>query len=292
MSEKLKKAGFVAIAGRSNAGKSTLLNTLVGTKLAITSPKPQTTRFPIQGVLHLPEGQIVFVDTPGILNKKHDKVTEKLNKSVKGALKDIDLVLYVVDSTRAIGDEEEHIMKLVKNSGIRVFLVINKIDAKKTPFIEDYRALAPDFASVIEISALKGKHIKTLTNEILAVLPEGEPFYPEYQITNIDNRLWYAELIREKLFLLLGQELPYTTSVEIDEIDIRPSGKKKIETLYITARVLTDTDQHKKMIIGKGAQKIKQIGALARREIEQINNKKVFLGLKVVTDPHWPERLN
>lgn len=284
-----KKAGFVVLVGRSNTGKSTLLNTLIGTKIAITTPKPQTTRQSIQGVYHAPEGQIVFVDTPGIFQKRADRVTAKLNQAAKSALQGVDLLLYVVDPTRAIGDEEERVMKLVKASGVTTLLVINKID-EPARYLEDYRALAPDFAGRVEISALRGTHLKTLIKEIFDRLPVGEPLYPEYQITNIDNRLWYAELIREKVFLLLHQEVPYGAAVEVDEIETH-KGRGGEETLYVKARILTDNDQHKKMIIGAGGQKIKQIGSMVRRELEQINEKKVFLDLEVTVDPHWPERL-
>lgn len=291
MNASQKKTGFVALAGRSNAGKSTLLNTLVGTKLAITTPKPQTTRYSVQGVLHLPEGQVVFVDSPGILLKKHDRLTDKLNQTARTALKDIDVVLYVVDPTRAIGHEEELIMKLIKSSGTPTILVINKIDDRKARFIEDYRALAPDFTDTVEISALKGTHIKTLLQKITDRLPEGESLYPEGQITNVDEKFWHAELIREKLFMTLRQELPYTTTVEIEKVGVEKT-KKGEEILRVEARILTDTDQHKKMIIGKGGQKIKHIGSMVRRELEEINRMKVFVDLEVETDPHWIERLH
>jgi GTP-binding protein Era len=289
MTEQKKKAGFVVIVGRSNVGKSTLLNRLVGTKIAITSPKPQTTRKSIQGVVHLPEGQIVFVDTPGVFNMRGDRVTAKLNQAVKEALQGVDVLLYVVDATRAIGAEEERVMKMVNDSPIQTILAINKID-EKANFIEDYRAIASDFDDVVEISALRGTHLKTMLAKLLERLPVGEALYPEHQITNLDNKEWYAELIREKLFLLLYQEVPYSTAVEIDEIEDRPS-KDGRGTLYIKARILTDNDQHKKMIIGSGGQRIKQIGSLTRRELEQVNDKNVFLELRVETDSHWPERL-
>jgi GTP-binding protein Era len=289
MSEK-KKVGFVVLIGRSNVGKSTLLNNLIGTKVVITSPKPQTTRRSAQGVLHVPEGQIIFVDTPGVFQKKADIVTAKLNQAVNEALQGVDLLLYIVDPTRAIGAEEERVIRMVKDAAIPALLIINKIDEPQKRFLEDYRALATDFDAVVEISALRGTHIKTMLSEILKRLPEGEPVYPEHQITNIENREWYAELIREKIFLVLHQEVPYSCTVEIDEIETRKS-KDGSETLYIKARILTDNDQHKKMLIGAGGQRIKQIGSMTRRELEQINEKRVFLDLSVETDPHWPERL-
>lgn len=284
------KVGFVALVGRSNTGKSTLLNALVGSKIAITTPKPQTTRQAIQGVYHSNEGQIVFVDTPGLFRKRRDAMTNRMNQAARGSLEGVDLVLYVVDPTRAIGEEEEDIMKMIEDVKTPKLLVINKIDEPKPKYLEDYRALSSDFAATVEISALKGTHLKTLTKEVFDRLPEGEPVYPEHQITNLDNKTWYSELIREKLFMALHQEVPYTVAVEIDEIEKRPSKSGK-EVLYIKARILTDNDQHKRMIIGAGGQKIRDVGTAVRKELEHIHGNPVFLELEVVTDPHWPERL-
>lgn len=284
------KAGFVAIVGRSNAGKSTLLNALVGTKVAITTPKPQTTRQPVQGVLHRPDGQIVFVDTPGFFKKRGDRLTAKLNQSARDSLKDVDLLLYVVDPTRAIGEEEETALKAVKASGVPALLVINKIDEPRPRYLEDYRALSPDFAATVEVSALRGSHLKTLVAEVLSRLPEGEPLYPEHQVTNVDNRFWYGELIREKVFMAARQELPYTAHVEVDAVDERPTKDGK-GALRVAARILTDDERHKRMLIGAGGAMIRRIGTAVRKELEQIHGRKVFLELEVVVDPHWPDRL-
>lgn len=282
------KTGFAVLVGRSNVGKSTLLNTLIGTKIAITTPKPQTTRQSIQGVLHREEGQVIFVDTPGIFQKKHDSLTDSLNRSAKAALQDIDVVVYVVDATRAIGPEEEAVMRMVKSADRPTVLAINKTD-DYAKYLEDYRALSPDFDETVEISALRGRHIKPLIDAIMARLPVGEGMYPKDQITNVDRKFWHAELIREKLFLTLRQELPYATTVEVDEIEERET-KAGEPLLYIHARILTDTDNHKKIIIGKGGATLKKIGSMTRRELEAVNDMKVFLDIDVERDPHWMQR--
>ena len=284
------KVGFVVLVGRSNVGKSTLVNALVGTKVAITSDKPQTTRRAIQGVRHEPDGQIVFVDTPGIFQKRGDKLSAQLNQRAQESLEGVDVLIYVVDPTRAIGPEEERVLKIVKASNIPTILAINKMDEPEIRFIDDYRALAADFDTSIEISALKGSHLKSLVKEIMNRLPEGEPVYPEHQVTNLSNKEWYEELIREKVFMALYQELPYTAAVEIESIEDRPSKDSK-KTLYIKANILTDDEKHKRMIIGKGGETVRRIGSATRKELEAITDRKVFLDLQVVADPHWPERM-
>ena len=279
------KSGFVVLAGRSNVGKSTLLNALIGTKLSITTPKPQTTRFPIHGVLHDPRGQIVFVDTPGIFEHPHDPITAAVNARARDALQGVDLILHVVDPTREIGTEERRIQTLIKNVPAPKILVINKID-ERTSFIEDFRALAPEYAASIEIAALRHKNLKGLVELVFEYLPEGVPHYPEFQITNIANKLWFEELIREKVFLQTHAEVPYSTTVEIEEMEERENG-----LLYIRAKILTTQERHKKMLIGAGARRIKEIGQAARRELEGVTGKKIFLELEVMVDPHWPKRL-
>lgn len=279
------KSGFAVLAGRSNVGKSTLLNALVGTKIAITSPKPQTTRFPIHGVVNDPSGQIVFIDTPGIFEKAHDQVTKTLNQRAKDALRDIDLLIYVADPTRPIGNEEHILLRLIEPLKTKKILAINKIDEREAPFIEEYRALSARFDTVVEISALRHTNLKELVSRALELLPEGEPHYPEFQFTNIENRVWLAEIIREKVFIQIGQEIPYSVAVEIEEVE----EKEKI--LYVKANIVTSQERHKGMLVGRGGQKIKEIGAVARKELETALNRRVFLDLEVIVDPHWTSRL-
>ncbi|MDD5251618.1 MAG: GTPase Era [Patescibacteria group bacterium] len=280
-----KKNGLVVIVGRSNVGKSTLLNALVGTKIAITSVKPQTTRDVIHGVVHDPRGQIVFADTPGLFTHVPDTLTSLLNEKVRDSLAGVDAMLYVVDATRHVGDEEKAIHRLVALARVPKILVLNKSD-RQQPFKDEYLVWSDEFDRVVEISAVDAKGIKPLLEAIFEILPaEGVPLYPEGQLTNVDNDFWFAELVREKIFNALGDELPYTTTVEIDETADRPNGM-----LYVKAIILTTALRYKRMIIGHKGRMIKEIGATARKEIEIVTGRKVFLDLEVRVDERWPER--
>jgi GTPase len=284
------KSGFVALVGRSNVGKSTLLNTLVGTKVAITSRKPQTTRYAIQGVVHDPRGQIVFVDTPGIFEKSHNTLTKTLNERAREAVQDIDVVLYVADATRPIGNEERIVLRLVEPLKKPKVMAINKIDVRGASYIEEYRALGDRFDATVEISALRKNHVSILIDTLFEYLSEGDPLYPEFQYTNIETKEWLGELIREKLFIQLGAELPYTVAVEVLSTEKRKDKQGK-DLVAITANILTNNPRHKQMLIGKGGRKIKEIGSATRKELELVLGKHVFLKLEVVVDKHWPERL-
>ncbi len=283
------KSGFAVLIGRSNVGKSTLLNTLVGTKVAITTPKPQTTRFPIQGVVHDPRGQIVFVDTPGVMQKAKDELTKKLLDSVRKSLNDIDVLIYVVDPTREIGNEEKQTLKMIEAIDKPKLLVVNKVDKRSAKRnIDFYRDLLDEhFDASIELSALKGSNIDILKDWIFEHLPEGDEYYEQTQISNISQKERIAELIREKLFLRLRQEVPYTVHVDVHEIEERKNG-----VVYIRASVLTTEERYKRMIIGKGARGIKEINQSTRNELEAVTGKKIYLDLEVKVDPHWVERFN
>lgn len=278
------KSGFVAIIGRSNVGKSTLLNTLVGTKVAITTPKPQTTRRPIQGVITRPEGQIVFVDTPGVMQKARDELTKKLLDFAKDSLRDIDAVLYVGDPTRAVGDEEKQALRLLEHVTVPKLLVINKIDDHASRlFIDYYRDLSKQFDAYAEVSAKTGKDVDTLTRWLFDKMPEASELpYPEFQFTNLSNAEWMAELIREKLFLRLDKEVPYSTHVEVDEIVQRANG-----TVYVHGIIYTNAARYKPMIIGKGARGIKEISQAVRNELEGVTGGKYFIELQVEVDARW-----
>ncbi len=279
------KSGIITLVGRSNAGKSTLLNTLVGTKLAAVSDKPQTTRNIIHGVLNGPQGQAVFVDTPGIFKEK-SLLAGKLTKRVHEAIKDIDIVVYVVDPGKALGPEERATMALIRSMEIPKILIINKSDLPKEEkeYLDDYKNLSEKFDATFELSGLFNRHVQPLRDKVFELLPEGEPLYPPEQNTNIDPKFWVAELIREKIFLALRKEVPYTTHVEVEEID------EKEDMFVIKAIIFTLEARYKKMIIGARGRALKEIGIAARKELETALNKKVYLELEVETDKHWEER--
>ncbi len=287
------KSGFVVLVGRSNVGKSTLLNTLVGTKIAATSFRAQLTRHIIHGAMNTPEGQAVFVDTPGVFKDKHSSLTGKLTQKIHEALEDIDVIVYVVDPSREIGQEERAVYGMIRHIDKPKILVINKSDLHKDERAhqEQYEAWADDFDAVLPLSALKAAHIQPLKQKVMELLPEGEPMYDDAQMTNIDNYFWLGEIIREKAFSVLDKEVPYSLTVDVDEVEEKPATKDKPATVVVRARILTDQERYKKIIIGARGTKIKEIGQMARRELEQSLNQKVFLELDVAVDTHWVERL-
>lgn len=281
------KSGFVILVGRSNVGKSTLMNTLVGTKISATSFRAQMTRDIIHGVVNTPEGQIVFVDTPGIFKDKKSSLTAKLINKAQAAIEGVDVIIYVVDPTREIGPEERFTFGLIRHLNVPKILVINKSDlsVKERIHHRDYEAMGRDFNAVYSLSALRASHIEPLKEKIISLLPEGDPAYPEGQLTNVHNYFWVAELIREKVFSVLDKEVPYSITVETDSIEEKP------DVMVIAARILTDEERYKRIIIGTRGSRIKEIGQLARRELEQAVNKKIFLELEVEVDKHWVERI-
>lgn len=281
------KSGFVVLVGRSNVGKSTLLNTLVGTKIAATSFRAQMTRHIIHGVLNMPEGQAVFVDTPGVFKDKRSQLTAKLTHKVEEALQEIDVIVYVVDPTREIGVEERAVYGMIRHLKKPKILVINKSDLSPhdRKFQEEYETWTKDFDLVFCLSALRARHIQPLQQAVIDLLPEGEPLYPEEQLTNLDNYFWISEIIREKIYSIFDKEVPYSMTVEVDEVEDKP------DVMVIKARVLTNEERYKKLIIGFRGKKIKEIGLMARRELEAAVNKKIFLELEVDVDSHWVERV-
>ncbi|MDA0207816.1 MAG: GTPase Era [bacterium] len=284
----MPKSGFATIIGRSNVGKSTLINSIVGQKIAITTWKPQTTRRPIQGILTNDHGQIVFVDTPGIMQKARDPLTQALLRFVKMALKDIEVILYVVDPTRPIGNEEKQVMQLIQDIQVPKLLVINKIDdIAARQYIDMYRDLEEKFDGMIEVSAIKGSNVNRIVDWVMEKIPEGEMMYPHHQKSSQPVEELVAEIIREKLFLRLRKEVPYSVHVEVEEIDRRKNG-----TMYVKAKIMTLSERYKNMIIGKGGVGVKEVGLSSRKELEAMTNEKIFLDLHVETDTRWVERLD
>jgi GTP-binding protein Era len=277
------RAGFVAILGRPNAGKSTLLNALMGTKLAIVAPRPQTTRTAIQGVLRLPGAQIVFVDTPGI----HESST-LLNKRMMDQVRasaDADVVLFLVDATARFNEDDARAADLVKKTGAPAIAVFNKIDklrekAKLLALIEQYQGMH-DFAAYVPISALKGDGVELLRKEILARLPEGPALYPKDHMTDQPERFLAAEMIREKVLHLTHQEVPHAVAVMVEQWEDSPT------LLRIAATIYVERPGQKAILIGAGGALLKKIGTLARREIETLVGKKVFLQTFVKVRPNW-----
>ena len=284
---KTKKLGTVLLIGRPNVGKSTFLNNVIGTKVAITSPKPQTTRFPIHAEYIDERGKILFIDTPGIFAKAPDLLASRVNQSAKDAITNsVDLIIYMVDHTRKRDMEEAKVLGIVRKINKPKILVINKVDKQDKTFLPQYEFLKDEIGEVFEISALKRQHIKPLIDKIFELLPKTTEKIVasklEYPLLNIDSNTFIAELIREKVFIMMGEEIPYTSTVVVDEIIERND-----KLTYIRARILTTADRYKAMLIGKAGRKIKEIGAYARKEIELATSKKIFLDLKVEVDPHW-----
>ncbi len=277
------KSGFAALIGRPNVGKSTLMNCLIGQKIAITSKKPQTTRNKIQTVYTSDEGQIVFVDTPGI-HKAKNKLGDYMVNVAEHSLKEVDVVLWLVEPTDYIGAGEQHIVEQLSKVKVPVILVVNKIDTVKREqllvYIDAYRKLM-DFAEIVPVSALKDDNTDTLIKLIMKYLPYGTAFYDEDTITDQPMRQIVAELIREKVLRSIDEEIPHGVAVTIESMKF---SKKIVD---IDATIICEKDSHKGIIIGKGGAMLKKIGSLARPEIEDLLEQHVNLQLWVKVKKDW-----
>ena len=283
------RSGFVSIIGRPNAGKSTLLNALVGEKLAIVTRKPQTTRNRIQGFVNVerkgkrPAGQVVLVDTPGV-HKPINSLNRRMMKEVYDALEGCDLLLLIVDAHAKFGTGDQFVLDIAKKTGQPAFLLLNKIDAvekqKLLPLIEQYRALH-DFADVIPISALKREGLDTLLDAVMKALPEGPRYFPKDQITDQPERFLVAELIREQVLLATEQEVPYATTVLIEQYE------EGARLTRIAAAIYCEREGQKAILIGKQGANLKKIGTAARLQIQALLNTKVFLELFVKVRAGW-----
>jgi len=281
------KSGFVSIIGRPNAGKSTLLNALVGQKVAIVANQPQTTRISIQGVMTTPEAQMVFIDTPGI-HKADSPINKRMMDTVRAALEERDLLLLVVDAARGFGPEDARAVDLAKKTATPVVLVLNKVDllkdkARLLPLIERYKALH-DFADYVPVSAAKGKGLEELRRAIVERLPEGPAYFPEDYITDQPERYLAAELVREKVLEATRREVPHAVAVTVDRWEETP----EITRIYATIRV--ERPGQKGILIGAKGAALKRIGTLARQEMERIFGVRIYLNLYVRVQPGWREQ--
>ena len=279
------KSGFVAIVGAPNVGKSTLLNQMLGEKISITSKKPQTTRNRILGVLHRPGSQLVFIDTPGI-HKAKRPLNIRIVETALSALGNVDIILVMVDVANPDPDSEALLVKKLEKIKQPVVLALNKTDLVKKPAllsIIDKWAKAYSFEAIIPVSAILGAEIEDLIDIMEVLLPKGPPFFPEDTLTDMPERFIAAEMIREQVFRLTGQEIPYSTAVTIDSF----SEEKKGELVKIHATIHVERTSQKGMIIGKNGSKLKMIGTEARKEIERMLGTKVFLALFVRVHKNW-----
>ncbi|MGC9951600.1 MAG: GTPase Era [Bryobacteraceae bacterium] len=282
------KSGFVSILGRPNAGKSTLLNQLIGAKIAIVANKPQTTRTSIQGVLTLPEAQIVFLDTPGI-HKADSLLNKRMMDTVRAALGERDLLLLLVDVSRRFGVEDRHAVDLIRKANAPTLLILNKVDllhkdkGAVLPLIEQYRALH-EFADYIPISARKGDGLAELRQAIVARLPEGPAYFPPDHITDQPDRFLAAEIVREKILQATQEEVPHSVAVSVDSWEDTPALIRIYATIYV------ERSGQKGIVIGAGGAMLKSIGTLARQEMERLFGRHVYLDLHIKVQPRWREK--
>ena len=279
------RSGFVAIVGRPNAGKSTLVNRLVGQKIAIVTSKPQTTRNRIQGIVTKPQGQIVFIDTPG-LHEADSALGRQMMQEVAAALEGIDVLLLMVDASSMHPQADDLLMEKAKRFHGRTILALNKVDRlpkpKLLPLIESF-SKAFEFSAIVPISALQGAGCDELLAEILKQLPLGEPYFPEDQVTDQPERFLAAEIIREKAIQLMYHEVPYALAVVVEKYEEKP------RLLRIEAVMNVERDSQKKILIGHKGEMLKKIGTEARKELEAILGSKIYLGLFVKVAPDWRE---
>jgi GTP-binding protein Era len=282
------KAGFVSFIGRPNAGKSTLLNRMVGTKLAIVSDKPQTTRNRILGVRNYPDAQVVFLDTPGIHRPLH-RMNVRMVDAAVDTIREVDVLCLVVDVTEPPGKGDRFVLDLVKDAKAPVFLVLNKIDlikkARLLPLMQQYSEMGT-FAEIVPVSAATGDNVDRLERALLDRLPEGEPLYPADYLTDQPERFFASEIVREKLLQFTRAEIPFSSAVVVDKFD-EPEREGGLMTLHCT--IVVDRESQKPIVIGRGGEMIKRIGTAAREDLERFFDTKVFLDLHVRVKSEWRE---
>jgi GTP-binding protein Era len=282
------KSGFVSLIGRPNAGKSTLLNRLVGTKLAIVSDKPQTTRNRILGVRNYPGAQVVFLDTPGIHRPLH-RMNVRMVDAAVDTIREVDVLGLVVDVAEPAGKGDRFVIDLVKHAKAPVFLILNKIDlirkSRLLPIIQQHSE-AGTFAEIIPVSASTGDNVDRLEHAIIERLPEGEALYPEDYLTDQPERFFASEIVREKLLQFTHAEIPFSSAVVVDRFE-EPTGERGILKLYCT--IVVDRESQKPIVVGRGGEMIKRIGTAAREDLERFFDTRVFLDLHVRVKSEWRE---
>jgi len=282
------KAGLVSFIGRPNAGKSTLLNRLVGTKLAIVSDKPQTTRNRILGVKNYPDAQVVFLDTPGIHRPLH-RMNVRMVDTAVDTIREVDVLCLVVDVTEPVGKGDRFVLDLVKDAKAPVFLILNKIDLIKKvrllPLMQQYSEMGT-FAEIVPVSAGTGDNVDRLERAIIDRLPEGEALYPADYLTDQPERFFAAEIVREKLLQFTHAEIPFSSAVVVDKFE-EPESPKALLKLYCT--IVVDRESQKPIVVGRGGDMIKRIGIAAREDLEKFFDTKVFLDLHVRVKSEWRE---
>jgi GTP-binding protein Era len=287
------KSGFISILGRPNVGKSTLFNRLLGDKIAIIAEKPQTTRNRILGIKHVEGGQLIFLDTPGI-HQGRSELSQRMVRTAIASGRDADVLLFLIEAASPLVEKDQQMIESLTGSKGVSFLVINKMDLVKRknllPIMDQYQKLHP-FKEIIPISAMSGEGIDILLEEILRVLPESPPYYPEDMVTDQTERFWVSEMIREKVIHQTYQEIPYSTAVTIEEF--KEHSEKNL--VVIKATIHVERDSQKKILIGKGGEKMRRIGEAARKEVEAFLGTRVFLELWVTVERNWtqnPQALN
>jgi GTP-binding protein Era len=285
------KSGFVSLIGRPNAGKSTLLNRLVGTKLAIVSDKPQTTRNRILGVKNYPDAQVVFLDTPGIHRPLH-RMNVRMVDAALDTIREVDVLGVVVDVTEPPGKGDRFVLDLVKNAAAPVFLILNKIDlikkSKLLPIMQKYSELG-SFAEIVPVSAGTGDNVDRLERAIIDRLPEGEPRYPADYLTDQPERFFASEIVREKLLQFTHAEIPFSSAVIVDRFEEPPEDGDKKGLLALYCTIVVERESQKPIILGRGGDMIKRIGIAAREDLERFFDTKVFLDLHVRVKSEWRE---
>lgn len=281
----LFRAGLAVLVGRTNVGKSTLTNSLVGQKITIVTPKPQTTRHVVHGIVQDPAFQLVLVDTPGFFRTRTSRLVSELHRKAREALEGIDLIVHVVDPSREIGEEDQMVEDVLRPIRQPRILCLNKSDLSRKISRDAWRARGQGYAGVAEVSARSGAGLPELRQLLAGLLPEHPPLYPPEEISNMHRDFQIAELIREQVYKLTDQEVPYRTVIELDSVEEAVTNEGR-PLLNITAAVLTPNDRYQRMLIGVGAQMIRAIGTGARRELERALGRKVFLDLDVLVDKH------